>query len=287
MESEQQPMRVNANNNNTLHVVNVSGGAASAVALFRVIERHGIANIIVRFADVGSEDNDLYRFLDDLERVSGVPIIRLKDGRSTWDVFEERGMWTSPSNGGCVASYFLKKQVLRNHLEAMCADPQSTIIYVGFDASEDDRCERITKAAAPWKVDFPLRWKPYLLRCDQESFLRSRGIEPCSMYGRGYSHANCGGACVLAGIQQWAMVLKDYPERYAKAEQHEQRMMQRMNDTGRVVQSILRSRVGRTSRNLTLTELRQSIERGERKDGDDYRLGSCSCIGLLFDAEAW
>lgn len=266
-----------------LHIVNVSGGAASAVALFRVIERFGRDNVLARFADTKSEHSDLYRFLDDLERAAGVPLLRLSDGRTIWEVFEQREMWTSPANGGCVASMHLKKKVLRNHLESLGRSRDDVTIYVGFDASEDDRCARLIKAAAPWKVDFPLRWKPWLLRCDQEAFLRSKSIEPCSMYERGYSHANCGGTCVLAGIQQWAMVLADYPERYAQAEQHERRMMQHMQESGRVVQSILRSRVGGVSKNLTLTELREAIERGERTDGDEYRLGSCSCVGLLFD----
>lgn len=266
-----------------LHIVDVSGGAASAVALFRVVERFGRENVLARFADTKTEHPDLYRFLSDLEKVVGLPIVRLQDGRTTWDVFSELRMWTSPTNGGCLASDRLKKRVLREHLDSLNCTPDSATIYVGFDASEEDRCERLRKAAHPWKVDFPLIWRPWLLRCDQESFLRARGVEPCSMYERGYSHANCGGACVLAGIGQWAMVLADYPELFAKAEQHEQDMMEHMKTSGRAIQSILRSRVGGASTNFTLRELREKAEAGQLTNVDGNRETSCSCVGLLFD----
>ena len=266
-----------------LRVVNVSGGSASAVALLRVLERYGRDSVKAIFADTMTEDADLYRFLDDLERVSGVEIERIASGVDIWDVFLREAMFTNPQTGGCIASHRLKKVPLRQHLERIGAAPGTTFIYVGFDPTEDDRQARLRYAGAPWEFDFPLCWSPPLFRCDQADYLRRRGLTPCSMYDRGYSHANCGGTCVLAGIGQWSMVLKDYPERYAKAEQVERDAMAKMVEAGREPHTILRSRVGGVSRNLSLSELRRQIEAGERPGGDEERLGSCSCVGLLFD----
>ena len=49
------------------HIVSLSGGTASAVAANRVIQRKGKDNVILWFADTSWEDEDLYRFLIDLE----------------------------------------------------------------------------------------------------------------------------------------------------------------------------------------------------------------------------
>ena len=62
------------------HVVSLSGGTASAVAAHRVIERYGAENTTLWFADTKWEDEDLYRFLDDLEKYFNVPIQRYVDG---------------------------------------------------------------------------------------------------------------------------------------------------------------------------------------------------------------
>ena len=49
------------------HIVSISGGSASAVAADRVIERYGSDSTTLWFADTLYEDEDLYRFLIDLE----------------------------------------------------------------------------------------------------------------------------------------------------------------------------------------------------------------------------
>lgn len=126
--------------------MDLSGGAASAAMAFRVIERFGSEETVVRFADVKAEHADVYRFIDDVEKVLGVEVVRLVDGRTKWDVFHEKAMMTAPkeSGGGCLASFWLKKEILRWHAEQI-ADPTEATIYVGFGPDEDDRMNRIKK----------------------------------------------------------------------------------------------------------------------------------------------
>lgn len=266
-----------------MRIVNVSGGNGSALSLLRVVDRFGADSVRAVFADTLTEDSSLYVFLDELERVAGLPIARLSDGRDIWDVFQGELMFTTPSNGGCMASHRLKKLALRKYLDDIGAEPETTTIYVGFDVTEPDRCQRLIKAGSPWSFEFPLYWTPKVVRCDIDAELRKRGLTPCDMYERGYEHANCGGTCVLAGIKQWSMVLRDYPERFAKAESVEEAMMVDMKSSGRKAQSILRDRRGGESVPLPLYQLRREIESGERSNGDDYRISSCSCMGNLFD----
>ena len=51
----------------TIYLSSLSGGAASAVAHDRAINRYGVDRVIPWFADVLYEDDDTYRFLSDLE----------------------------------------------------------------------------------------------------------------------------------------------------------------------------------------------------------------------------
>jgi len=82
------------------HLVNVSGGAGSAAALFRVIDRYGRENVSASLADTNSEHPDLYRFVDDLERIADIEIVRLKNGGLTiWDIFFREMMFTNPKSG--------------------------------------------------------------------------------------------------------------------------------------------------------------------------------------------
>lgn len=268
----------------TTHLVHVSGGAASAVCLLRVIERYGRDDVRAVFADTLIEDPSLYRFLENLENVAGVKIERLSDGRSAWDVFEAEAMWTNPQTGGCLASYHLKKLPLLRYRESLGLTPETCLNYVGFDASETDRMARIVKADSPWHYEFPLAWKPVLLRCDQLDYLTARGLTPCDMYERGYSHANCGGTCVLAGMKQWAMVRHDYPDRFAKAESVEAAVVKAQAERNRKPYTILSRTTKRVTRNLPLPDLAAMVDSGEVVT-DDARQTSCSCVGLLFDVQ--
>lgn len=257
-----------------IHVVNISGGAASAVCLFRVIERYGRENTRARFADTRWEHPDCYRFIDDVERVSGVRIDRLSDGRNIWDVFFADSTLTAPG-GGCRASWILKRKALDKHTESIAGD---VIVHVGFGPDEDDRMKRLQSAMPDIRFDFPLTWSPMLSRCDVMDDLRARGIELPSMYADGYPHANCGGACILAGIKQWAGLLKDNPDLYQISEENEQKFQQMLRDRGRAEHTILKDRRGGKIQNYSLRQLREDIESGRRQGDDSWRVQSCSCM---------
>ena len=204
-------------------IVNVSGGMASGECLFRVKEAFPGEEIFAGFADTLCESADTYRFLDDLERVSGIPIARLSDGRNCWDVWISSLMFTTGLNNGCKASWELKKKPLEGWRTSFAA-PQDAVIYIGFGPDEHGRQLRI-RESKPWSYDFPLMWKPWLKRCDLADGLRKRGIEPPAIYADGYKHNNCSGACILAGIGQWTGLLHDNPTLFAEYEEKEQRFL--------------------------------------------------------------
>jgi hypothetical protein len=111
--------------------------------------------------------------------------------------------------------------------------------------------------------------------------LRGRGIEPPALYLDGYPHNNCGGACILAGIKQWAGLLHDNPTLYRESEEKEQLFLAELRRRGRTEITILKDRRGGEVNNLSLRQLREEIEAG-RQVSDSWRQTTCNCMGRLF-----
>lgn len=70
-------------------IVSLSGGLGSAIAAERAIQKHGRENVLLWFADVKDENEDLYRFLHDLMKRWGGRLFWYTDGRRPADVWTE------------------------------------------------------------------------------------------------------------------------------------------------------------------------------------------------------
>jgi len=256
------------------YVCHISGGAASAVCWIRALDRYGECEAV--FANTNSEDPDLYRFLDDMEKYTGLPIVRLNnDGQDIWATFVKHSGFTNGK--GCIASYRLKYLALKTYMDAVYK-PDETTVLIGMGPDEEDRQIRVAKRVAPYCIDFPLCWEPKLWKCDVEDFLKRRGLRLPDLYAKGYPHNNCGGACIMAGIAQWTGVLKDFPERFAHAESEEQKMLKVIEERERVPWTILKDRRGGTHKTYSLKQLREDVEAGRRLPDDKWRAKSCSCM---------
>lgn len=244
-----------------LYAVSLSGGLASAVSADRAIERYGRENVRLTFADTRWEDEDLYRFLGDLERRwDGGPITRLSDGRSPLDVAEDRQIIPNSNLAPC--SYELKVRLLDALDEAT---PKPLTRLLGLDWSEPARVERLrdryaARAALGWHVDFPLLWKPIEYRPYAE-VVASWGIEIPRLYRMGFSHNNCGGRCVKQGMAEWLRLRHWFPERFAEVRDWEQ--AQRAKGGPRSTFAIARTRAGGESHPVTLAELERLAEEFE------------------------
>lgn len=236
----------------TLHVVQFSGGIGSWAAAQRVAAEHGTRDLVLLFADTLVEDEDLYRFLDDAAQQIGVPITRVADGRTPFEVFRQRRFLGNSRLAPC--SDFLKQRPCRAWLEAH-ADPADTVLHAGIDWSEERRVPAIVRGWAPWTVSFPMCDPPYVTKEQMLDAARTAGLEPPRLYALGFAHNNCGSLCVRGGHKHWAHVLEVFPERYAEAECQEAELRAELGDM-----AILRERTGGRSRPLTLTELRERQE---------------------------
>ncbi len=260
------------------HLVLLSGGLGSFETARRVVEKYGKENVRLWFFDTLIEDEDLYRFLDDIETLLGIKISRFTDGRTPWDVFNDEKFIGNSRTDLC--SKHLKRLFLERELKKNYTDKDDVVLYFGLDWSEE---HRINVMKPKWiqkgyHVDFPLLWEPWLLINDYKKIIENLDIRIPRLYELGFPHNNCGGACVKAGIYQWTLLYLKFPERYLWHEEKEQEIRKYL---GKDI-SILRSRTGGVTKPMTLEKLRLRIESQNKIELECFHDviddSSCSCF---------
>lgn len=250
------------------HIVLFSGGASSYVCAKRVLAKFLAEDVILLFNDTKSEDEDLYRFLNDAEQVLNHEIFRNVDGRDIWQVFRDERFLGNHKVDPC--SKILKRRA--GDLVIKLYSELEVIIYAGYKWTETHRFDKMRRAMAPYHVEFPLTDRPLLDDCQILDELRRDGIKVPRLYEMGFAHNNCGGFCIKAGISHYVHLFKVWPERYLQFEQKEEEMRQFL---GRDDIAVLTDRRGGKKKPMTLRVLRERIERGETLPKHDF--GGCGC----------
>lgn len=252
------------------HLVQFSTGAASAEVAWRVAAQYGPGSVTLLTADTRAEDDDNWRFGREVATELGCEWVILADGRTPMQAGrDERCV---PNNRMAVCSRILKRQLLDKY-RAEHFDPAGTIVYLGYDWTEQHRVDAARKHWAPWTVECPLTSPPYLWKNQLLDLFRERGIEPPRLYGQGFQHANCGGACVRGGQAQWSLLLRVNRPRYLEWEAEEEATRGLL---GKDV-SIMREEVRREVRPLTLRKFRERVDiQPGLFDADDW--GACGCL---------
>lgn len=249
-----------------------SGGKASFLAAHRVKETYPGEDIQLLFTDTKTEDEDLYRFLEETATALDLPLIQVADGRDIWEVFKQNRFLGN--NRVPLCSRILKQEASQGWVNENCPDPDNTTLYFGIDWTEAHRAERIPKHWEPYKVDFPLLWDPVMDKSEAEDVLKEWGIKQPHLYDLGAPHNNCGGLCVRAGHAHFKWALGALPERYAEWEHNEQEMRDFLGSDV----AILRDRSGGKSRPLTLQDFRLRIEEKDTGQLDLLEWGGCGCM---------
>ena len=153
----------------------------------------------------------------------------------------------------------LKRLFLEKLLREKYPNKDDVILYFGLDWSETNRIDILKQKweRKRYHVDFPLLWEPRISTKEIINICCSLGIKIPRLYEMGFSHNNCGGACVKGGIKQWRHLYEEFPERYRWHEEKEEYLR---NKLGKNI-SILRSRKGGKAQPLPLKELREEIEK--------------------------
>lgn len=260
-------------------IVSLSSGTSSAVAAQRVMDKYGKGdNVHLVFADVksfdgrGGEDDDNYRFLSDLESYWQKRIIRLQDGRSTTDVWDEKRI--IPNDQICPCTFELKIKLIIEYVQNLKSQGYNTFMAIGMNARDARPSHRSPKGRlqAPIKnwagsglalVLYPLLDNPIIRDSDHaHQIVKSWGIETPRMGAYGFPNANCSGTCPKAGIGTWRKTLLRFPERYAQMEAWETNKRQ---DPHFAPYTILTRRENGIDINVSLEQLRLETEAADNR----------------------
>jgi len=138
-------------------IVMYSGGICSWATAKRVVERHGKENVALLFADTMMEDEDLYRFLDESADNVGVPLIKIADGRTPWEIFDDVKALGSTRMDPC--SRILKREILDRWVRDNAPD---AVQHFGLDWTETHRLEKLRARKAPRKVEAYMTEAPHM-----------------------------------------------------------------------------------------------------------------------------
>lgn len=233
------------------HVVFISGGRGSFEVACRVQEKHG-TNVDYLFADTLIEDEELYEFLQAIEVKLQINILRLSDGRTPIQVFEDVGFLGNSLVDPC--SKILKRDLFKTYLTQNYS--KGTNLYFGIGAWESHRTHAIEYnwGNLGYNVDFPLMWEPVATHKIINRRMQFKNIHKPRLYFMGFKHNNCGGACVKAGEKQWKLLLEKFPDRFAMWENAENNFRDK---TGKDVSFLSKTIKGKKQR-LTLKQVRES-----------------------------
>lgn len=268
-------------------LVNFSGGLCSFWAAYREIKTYGPGSVILLFADVLIESEDLYEFNQRASDILGVPITRLCVGLTPWELFREEGMIANHLAPIC--SIRLKREPLNGWMEKhynldFREDDmllENGTVVLGFDWSEFDRVQKFQEAHPFWRVSSPMSEPPLWDKCKMRSEAENLGLKTAKLYELGFPHNNCGGACVKAGISHFVHLYRVMPEKFAEWEREELATQEvfRLRGFEKWDYTVLKDRRGGETKPLSLQSLRLRIESGEKFARDEW--GGCGCGGAV------
>lgn len=251
------------------HVVSYSGGLASFFESKLSIEKYGKENCDFVFCDTKTEDEDLYRFLEDTEKYLGIKIVRLQEGRDIWQVAFDQNFLFNSMVANCTKE--LKQKQFKNYIKKYNED---ITIHLGFDFTEMHRLER---ARTHYKCNVEsLVCESMINKIEMKSELEKIGIELPRLYQLGFSHNNCGGFCFKAGIGHFKNLYEKLPDRYIYHMNKEQELI---NKIGKDISILKRIDNGKKIK-VTLKDLKEIFDNEPQQlsfdDLCDY--GGCNCF---------
>ena len=249
-------------------VVSYSGGLGSFAAAYQTIQKHGADACLLVFTDTKTEDEDLYRFLNETSLKLGVPLLTIADGRNIWEVFTDVRFMGNSRIDPC--SRILKRDLFKKWMRDNYSPDQATLV-VGISADESHRTTAIRKNWEPYQVEAPLCDAP-MSKEDIEDILDSMGITPPRLYAQGFPHNNCGGFCVKTGQRQMKLLLEKNPDRYAWHEEQQEKLFAIIGKR----HGFIRKEVDGVIQYLGLKEFRGVVESGGQVEM--FREDGCGCF---------
>jgi len=205
-------------------VVWVSAGVTSAWAAKMALDTYPAEMVRLVCCDTGSEDDDNFRFMSDVDRWLGIKTEMIKSVKftDTMDVFRKSGYIKGRYGAPCTLQL---KKVPRRAYENLATDYQ----VFGYSAEEEARATRFMENNPEVDAWFPLIENGVTKAMAREYLLRSGVVEPRT-YSEGFSNANClKTGCVKGAKGYWNHVRKMRPEAFLAMAQLEREVGYALN----------------------------------------------------------
>jgi hypothetical protein len=204
------------------------------------------------------------------------------DGRGVWDVFDDASFIGNSLFDPC--SRELKRERSKHFVYGL--DENEWDIAIGIDWTEINRFKKAKPNWVPYNLISPLIDANLDKQEYEEQVLGLSGIKKSNQYKAGFSHDNCGGFCIKAGLKHFKNLLYSDRALYLWHEKKEEAANKRI---GR--HPFLRKSVDGKRYYITMEEYRIFLETGRlvvngevviEKDGclneyEELDVGGCGC----------
>lgn len=237
-----------------IHIIMFSGGASSAYIAKWVVDKYGVENSALFFTDTMWEDEDNYRFMEDVSEYIGIEITRVTDGRTPEDVFFEQRFLGNSRMAKC--SEVLKVRKTLEYVEELRQKGFEPILYFGIGPHESHRAGSLRKhyehlPLEPIRTAFPMIESVSVEIKARQIIENEWKIKLPRMYELGFHHANCAGKCCRAGMHHFANLYLVWPDRFKEFEEMEERFRTEINNNV--------SMMKKNSKAYTLKEFRTTL----------------------------
>lgn len=237
-------------NKKTVHIAMFSGGAGSAYVAHHMVQTHGKENCRLFFTNTLWEDEDNYRFMEEVAEFIGIEITQRMDGRTPEQVFHDTRFLGNARLAKCSEELKVRQTIIYLEEELRIQDNLEPILYFGIGPHEEHRAVKLREFYAHYPIE-PIETRFPLIEIarrdiDAKGIIKDEwGIELPRMYNiveqlaeeknnenakillknkiKGFSHANCAGRCVRGGFQHYALLFAIWPDRYKEQEEMEER----------------------------------------------------------------
>ena len=254
-----------------IHIISFSGGCGSAIAAEMAVNKYGSDNVLLLFADSLMEDESLYKFNKQVSEFLGCTLITITEGRTPWEVFADAKYLGNTRIDPC--SRALKRNFIRKWLKRNFC-PEECNIHIGIDCSEEHRLAPVCDNNKPYVYRSMLVENDVFIHPeDKIEWCVDRGIDVPTLYTMGFSHNNCGGFCIKAGLGHYKKLYEQFPTRYAQHEKEQEKLMVLVPE----VRPFLRKMIRGKTRYITLRDYRiEFLSRGASEE-DKFDIGGCGC----------
>ena len=251
-----------------IHMVNFSGGMGSFAEAKSCVDKFGLENVELLFADTLIEDEDLYRFMNECVNLLGCKLNIIADGRDPFQVFKDVRHMGNSRIDPC--SKILKRELLNNYIKERF-NPDEVEVHLGIDFSESHRIKGVQERMVPYVYRSTLVEDGCIIAKD---FSEQFGIKRPRLYDWKLGHNNCGGFCVKAGLGHYRNLYLANKERYISFEEREQDVYDHIQKQ----YPFLKKTVNGKTKYITLKQYREEyLEPDNVTSEEQWEFGGCGC----------